>query len=421
MAFDPYWEWLEIPPNRQPPDFYALLGLAPFESELGNIRSAGLARAAHVRRFCLGPHGADATQLLAELANAFSCLEDPERKQAYDASLRAAHAPSNAASFTTGGAVSHEAAPQPPKRPPRPIPVSSVAAGSPPRAPEQAGGRRTTRRIQWTRLAARGRSRRRSAERTAVWLAGCCALLVAAIAVTARQEQILPDSVASKPADSAARPQNEPFVEPRPERAVSQPKDEPAPAELPGPTQPEPNHEPAGSRPVEVADEPIPAARGDSEVPPFFAAPGRKPRAEFPRDDEQAPPPAASKDGGLRAAAEPNGADEPNGAGDPSAEADESLEKLKRLQAEQKLQSGVDALQAGDYEDAINQFAAAIEECDYRDNEITSLAARRLDDALRSYKAVGNGRSEIVRDAQGVLKEFRNRIKRSKRRPADKR
>ena len=88
MAFDPYWEWLQIPPDRRPPDFYALLNLTRFEPDAEKIRSAGLARTACVRRFCLGQHGAEATQLLGELAEAFACLQEPSRKQAYDESLR---------------------------------------------------------------------------------------------------------------------------------------------------------------------------------------------------------------------------------------------------------------------------------------------------------------------------------------------
>lgn len=90
MSFDPYDEWLEISLGSGPPSYYDLLGLAEFEPAPERIREAGLQRMAHVRRFQLGQHGAEAIRLLGELALAFDCLSTPERKAAYDAELLAA-------------------------------------------------------------------------------------------------------------------------------------------------------------------------------------------------------------------------------------------------------------------------------------------------------------------------------------------
>ena len=32
-AFDPYYKWLAIPPEDQPPDFYQLVGVHTFEED----------------------------------------------------------------------------------------------------------------------------------------------------------------------------------------------------------------------------------------------------------------------------------------------------------------------------------------------------------------------------------------------------
>lgn len=89
-GFDPYAEWLDVPVDRRPPDYYELLGLAPGDSDAARIRAASVERTARVRRYCLGPHGADATRLLGELGAAFACLSDPERRAAYDRQLEGA-------------------------------------------------------------------------------------------------------------------------------------------------------------------------------------------------------------------------------------------------------------------------------------------------------------------------------------------
>ncbi len=85
--FDSYSQWLRIPADRRPPKHYELLGLALGEPDVARIRAASIERTAYVRRFCLGPHGAEANHLLSELGEAFACLSDPAAKADYDRRL----------------------------------------------------------------------------------------------------------------------------------------------------------------------------------------------------------------------------------------------------------------------------------------------------------------------------------------------
>ena len=53
-AFDPYFKWLAIPPQEQPPNHYRLLGVPLFISDLDVIESAADRQMAHVRTFSSG-------------------------------------------------------------------------------------------------------------------------------------------------------------------------------------------------------------------------------------------------------------------------------------------------------------------------------------------------------------------------------
>lgn len=88
--FDPYYEWLSIPPEEQPANFYRLLGLKVFEANDKVIASAADRQMAHVRTFALGPKAGLAQRVLNELSGARVMLLDPARKAAYDAMLRSA-------------------------------------------------------------------------------------------------------------------------------------------------------------------------------------------------------------------------------------------------------------------------------------------------------------------------------------------
>ena len=87
MELDPYWKWLGIPPEQQPPDHYVLLGLAPFETNRDVIENAAVRQMSHVRSF-QGAHVTLSQQLLNELSAARLCLLDQEQKQIYDQKLR---------------------------------------------------------------------------------------------------------------------------------------------------------------------------------------------------------------------------------------------------------------------------------------------------------------------------------------------
>ena len=99
--FDSYYHWLAIPPDEQPPNHYRLLGLKLFEANAGVIDTSADRQMAHVRSFQTGDRAADSQRLLNELATARRVLLDPQKKSAYDSTVKselAARAKPNVAS-----------------------------------------------------------------------------------------------------------------------------------------------------------------------------------------------------------------------------------------------------------------------------------------------------------------------------------
>ena len=92
--FDPYYEWLGIPPKHQPANHYRLLGIDGNEADAEVIRHAAKQRLAYLRTLQTGPRGKAANQLLNEISRAQHTLLDPAQRQAYDATLQS---PSQAA------------------------------------------------------------------------------------------------------------------------------------------------------------------------------------------------------------------------------------------------------------------------------------------------------------------------------------
>ena len=86
-GFDPYYTWLGIPPDEQPPNHYRLLGLRLFEDHVDAIHNAADRQMAYLRTFQTGPHSALSQKLLNEVAAARVCLSSVEKKAAYDAML----------------------------------------------------------------------------------------------------------------------------------------------------------------------------------------------------------------------------------------------------------------------------------------------------------------------------------------------
>lgn len=68
-SFDPYYVWLGIPPEDQPPDHYTLLGVKRYESSDDVISNAAARQMAFVRTLQMGAHAEESQQLLNELAN----------------------------------------------------------------------------------------------------------------------------------------------------------------------------------------------------------------------------------------------------------------------------------------------------------------------------------------------------------------
>jgi len=87
-GFDPYKEWLGLPPGQRPPDHYTLLGLPPLESDPRRIAQAADVQSAKVRRVRPGVHLAEWSRLLDRIQAAKTCLLNPASKAAYDATLR---------------------------------------------------------------------------------------------------------------------------------------------------------------------------------------------------------------------------------------------------------------------------------------------------------------------------------------------
>lgn len=86
--YDVYHQWLGIPADEQPPNFYRLLGLADFESDIEVIRNAAERQALHVRRLGRGEFTDIGQELLNEVAQAKLTLISNEKRAQYDRSLR---------------------------------------------------------------------------------------------------------------------------------------------------------------------------------------------------------------------------------------------------------------------------------------------------------------------------------------------
>jgi serine/threonine protein kinase len=119
-AFDPFREWLDIPPAEQPPHYYRLLGLRPFESDSVSIAHAADDRATLVGRHFDGPHAAVAQKLLERIEAVRAQLLNAERKAAYDTTLRqklaaAGSAPAQPASAAESEAPPVQSSPAPPE------------------------------------------------------------------------------------------------------------------------------------------------------------------------------------------------------------------------------------------------------------------------------------------------------------------
>lgn len=115
--FDPYHEWLGIPPREQPANFYRLLGIATFERAPKVIENAADRQITHVRRL-QAQHPTEATQVLNMLTKARVTLLS-EKRASYDRAL------------TSASDTRVSAPPPPPSRSARPGPRSPSPATRP--------------------------------------------------------------------------------------------------------------------------------------------------------------------------------------------------------------------------------------------------------------------------------------------------
>jgi hypothetical protein len=141
--FDPYYTWLSIPPDEQPPNHYRLLGVKLLENNPDVIASAADRQMAHVRSFQSGQHATASQQLLNQLSAARLCLLDLRRKADYDRTL--APARDNATSAQTATVSASTVLPPAPAMqrptPVRPLPVAQPAPATSPSAQTAAAPR----------------------------------------------------------------------------------------------------------------------------------------------------------------------------------------------------------------------------------------------------------------------------------------
>lgn len=86
MSHELITSWLGLPPGGWPPDHYTLLGLPKAEPDVERIEQRVHERLARLRQYQLN-HPDQVTEAMNRLAQAFTCLTDPEAKRAYDAGL----------------------------------------------------------------------------------------------------------------------------------------------------------------------------------------------------------------------------------------------------------------------------------------------------------------------------------------------
>ena len=125
--FDPYYKWLGIPREEQPPNHYRLLGINPLEDDPQVIEAAADRQMVYLRTFQTGAHVQLGQRLLNEIAQARLCLLSKTKKAEYDAALK-----KKTAGAQPPTAVQPPARPIPQARRPAPEPAAPVAVAPEP-------------------------------------------------------------------------------------------------------------------------------------------------------------------------------------------------------------------------------------------------------------------------------------------------
>ncbi|QDU11967.1 hypothetical protein [Gimesia aquarii] len=84
MSFDSYHKWLGIPPEKQPPHYYQLLGISVNEQDSEVIQTAAQRQRSSIEDHLHGAHHREATQLIYEIEEAELTLLNPELREDYD-------------------------------------------------------------------------------------------------------------------------------------------------------------------------------------------------------------------------------------------------------------------------------------------------------------------------------------------------
>lgn len=201
--FDPYYEWLGIPPKDQPAHHYRLLGVELFEEHRSAIDAAANRLMAYLQELSNGEDAALAQKLLNEVSAARVCLLNPKQKSRYDRKLKAylqKQSPQSAEeNLPVATALKDKAVAAPPPIPTAQIIPDSDATPLISTDPEQTRSSGTT---------SRRSTRRSKNNETKVLFAIITLLLVAA--------GTLVYFYANRPANDASSENNEPSKKPAP-------------------------------------------------------------------------------------------------------------------------------------------------------------------------------------------------------------
>jgi hypothetical protein len=91
--FDPYHQWLGIPPQEQPAHYYRLLGITDFEVDRDVISAAAERQTVYLRTLQAGEHTVLVADLLNEVSQARVTLLNADQKAEYDEQLRKQQTP----------------------------------------------------------------------------------------------------------------------------------------------------------------------------------------------------------------------------------------------------------------------------------------------------------------------------------------
>ena len=218
--FDPYYKWLGIPPEEQPPNHYRLLGIQDLEENSDVIEAAANRQMAYLQELSAGnEHIEEAQNLLGEVARARVCLLAAESKERYDAEListfdslpeadqEEASAPqptesSESPAEAAAGLPDFGEAPKPagPKRT-----GAHRKGGGPRRAPSQRGGRPKSGRSAASKSAARAKTdiQKQYLPLIAIGLGVFTVLIVALLMITGGGDES--DKTAKKNAGDSGR------------------------------------------------------------------------------------------------------------------------------------------------------------------------------------------------------------------------